>query len=111
MPTKSNMCLGEGNVGFILCSKNVFGFWLDIKEETAASNDWISCSSKLTRGHKKMKIMFNKHLPYITHFIVLHPFLRRPQTSLTAELDKKNLNQAKKKLSSLLIKVQAIPYF
>ena len=58
-----------------------------------------------------MKIMFNKHLPYITHFIVLHPFLRRPQTLLTAELDKKNLNQAKKKLSSLLNKVQAIPYF
>ena len=61
--------------------------------------------------YKKMKIMFNKHLPYITHFIVLHPFLRRPQTLLTAELDKKNLNQAKKKLSSLLNKVQAIPYF
>ena len=60
---------------------------------------------------KKIKIMFNKHLPYITHFIVLHPFLRRPQTLLTNELDKKNLNQAKKKLSSLLIKVQAIPYF
>ena len=33
------MCLVGGNVGFILCGKNVFGFWLDVKEETAASND------------------------------------------------------------------------
>ena len=30
-----------------------------------------------------MKDAFNEGLPYITHFVVLHPFLRRPQILLT----------------------------
>ena len=30
-----------------------------------------------------MKDTFNEGLPYITHFAVVHPFLRRPQILLT----------------------------
>ena len=33
--------------------------------------------------YKNMKDAFNEGLPYITHFVVLHPFLRRPQILLT----------------------------
>ena len=33
--------------------------------------------------HKNMKDAFNEGLPYITHFIVLHSFLRRTQILLT----------------------------
>ena len=47
-------------------------------------------------------------LPYITHhFIVLHPFLRRPQILLTfmSHLD------LTKKISLLFEGVQIIPYF
>ena len=33
--------------------------------------------------YKNMKDVFNEGLPYITHFVVLHPFLRRPQILLT----------------------------
>ena len=32
---------------------------------------------------KKMKDAFNEGLPHITHFVILHPFLRRPQILLT----------------------------
>ena len=32
---------------------------------------------------KNMKDAFNEGLPYITHFLVLHLFLRRPQVLLT----------------------------
>ena len=34
-------------------------------------------------SYKSMKDAFNKAKPYITHFVVLHPFPRRPQTLLT----------------------------
>ena len=30
-----------------------------------------------------MKDVFNEGLPYISHFVALHLFLRRPQISLT----------------------------
>ena len=30
-----------------------------------------------------MKDAFNESLPYITHFVVFHPFLRRQQSLLT----------------------------
>ena len=33
--------------------------------------------------YKNMKNTFNEGLPYITHFVVLHPFLKRPQILLT----------------------------
>ena len=34
-------------------------------------------------SYKSMKDAFNEAKPYITHFVVLHPFPRRPQTLLT----------------------------
>ena len=48
-----------------------------------------------------MKDTFNESLPFITHFIALHPFLGKPQISLTfirhltlikSSLTKKKLN-------------------
>ena len=33
--------------------------------------------------YKNMKDVFNYGLPYIISFVVLHPFLRRPQILLT----------------------------
>ena len=33
--------------------------------------------------YKNMKDTFNERLPYITHFVFLYPFLRRPQILLT----------------------------
>ena len=57
-------------------------------------------------------------LAYITHFVFLHPFLRRPQVLSTfirhLTFIKSNLTKQKKdkkKLASLSNKVQTIPYF
>ena len=57
-------------------------------------------------------------LAYITHFVFLHPFLRRPQVLSTfirhLTFIKSNLTKQKKdkkKLASLSNEVQTIPYF
>ena len=61
-----------------------------------------------------MKDAFNEGLPYITHSVVLHLFLRRPHILLTLvrHLTLINSNLLKQKFQpSLLNKVQTIPYF
>ena len=40
-----------GAGGCSRCSQNVSDLWLDVEEETAASNDWIDCKFKSFRGH------------------------------------------------------------
>ena len=61
-----------------------------------------------------MKNAFNEDLPYITHFVSLHPFLRRSHIFLTftryLTLINSNLIKPKKQ-PSLSNKVQTIPYF
>ena len=63
---------------------------------------------------KNIKDAFNDGLPHITHFVVLHPFLKRSQTFLTfirhLKIIKSNLIKQKKKRPSLSNKVQIIPY-
>ena len=66
-----------------------------------------------------MKDAFNEGLSNITHFIVFHPFLRRPQILLTfvrhLTLIKSNLIKKKKqkqnKQLSFSNKVQTNPHF
>ena len=52
--------------------------------------------------YKNMKDGFTEGLPYITHFVVYHPFLRRPQILLTCikrlALMKSDLIKEKQKL-------------
>ena len=60
--------------------------------------------------------LMRAYLAYITHFVFLHPFLRRPQVLLTfirhLTFIKRNLTkQKKKKKASLSNKVKTIPYF
>ena len=42
-----------------LPSQNVSGLWLDVEEETTASNDWIGCNFKPFRGHTFMTVTKN----------------------------------------------------
>ena len=66
MSTESNTCFDlvisgierwvSGGVtgGCSLCSEDISGLWLDVEEETAASNDWIGCNFKPIKGHTFM---------------------------------------------------------
>ena len=36
------------------CSQNVSGWYLNVEEETTASNDWIGCNLKPFRDHTFM---------------------------------------------------------
>ena len=60
-----------------------------------------------------MKDIFNEDLPYITHFVAFHRFLRRPQILLTfirnLTLTKGNVRE--RSYPSLSNRVQIIPYF
>ena len=51
---------GDGVVGvFSLHSQNIFGLWLDVEEETIASNDWIGCNLNSFRSHTFMTVTKN----------------------------------------------------
>ena len=66
MQTESNTCFGlvisqlgkEMSGGWAgscsVRSQNVSGLWFDVEEETATSNDWISCNFKPFRSHTFM---------------------------------------------------------
>ena len=48
---------GEGVVdagGCFLCGQNVSDVWVDVEEETTASNDWIGCNVKPFRIYSFM---------------------------------------------------------
>ena len=53
---------GEGARGCYKCSQNVVymnvsGWWLDVEEKTAASNDLSGCNFKPFRGHTFMNFL------------------------------------------------------
>ena len=54
--------------------------------------------------------LMRAYLAYITHFVFLHPFLRRPQVLLTfirhLTFIKRNLNNQKKKKKRLLFRIK-----
>ena len=44
--------VGDGGAGgCCLRNQNVSGLWLNVEEETSASNDWIGCTFKPFKGH------------------------------------------------------------
>ena len=50
---------------------------------TTALLKWVGWKFWVWLFYKNMKDTFNEDLPYITYFVVFHPFLRRPQILLT----------------------------